>query len=113
VLDSLRRCRSWLDDIRKLAGPDLRALDELQQRASGSARELDLIVPPPELEEVHRLLVSSLQMATRAAATRRSAISEASIKIAWDASAAAAGALMLLDRALGELNRLTVPPRLQ
>ncbi len=113
VLDPLRRSRSWLEDIRQLAGPDSRALDELQRRAGLSARDLDMIVAPPELEEAHRLVSSAIQMAVRAATTRRAAIEEASMKTAWDASAAAAGALNMLDRALGELDRLTAPPRLK
>jgi hypothetical protein len=113
VLDPLRRSRSWLEDIRQLAGPNARALDELQRRAGGSAREIDAIAAPPELDAAHRLVVSALQMTIRAAATRRAAVGETSMKTAWDASAAAAGALMMLDRALGELDRLTAPPQLK
>ncbi len=113
VLDPLRRSRSWLEDIRQLAGPNARALDELQRRAGGSAREIDTIAAPPELDAAHRLVVSALQMAIRAAATRRAAVGETSMKTAWDASAAAAGALMMLDRALDELDRLTAPPQLK
>jgi hypothetical protein len=33
------------------------------------------------------------------------------MKLAWDAASAAAGALMLLDRAAQELDRLTTAPR--
>ena len=113
VVDPLRRSRSWLEDIRQLAGPGSRDLDELQRRAGGSARDLDLVVAPPELDAAHRLVASAIQMTIRAAATRRAAIDEASMKTAWDASAAAAGALMMLDRALGELDRLTSLPRLK
>jgi hypothetical protein len=31
--------------------------------------------------------------------------------VAWEASSAAAGALMMLEQALDEINRLTSPPR--
>jgi hypothetical protein len=113
VLDPLRRSRSWLEDIRQLAGPNPKALDELQRRAGGSARELDFVTAPPEADAVHQLLGSSIQMSIRAAATRRAAISGGSMSTAWDASAAAAGALMLLDRVLDELTNLTAPPRLK
>ena len=42
-----------------------------------------------------------------AVATRRNAVSAKDMKLAWDAASAAAGALMLLDRAAQELDRLT------
>lgn len=113
VLEPVRRARSWLEDIRQLAGPDPRALDELERRAGRSGRELELVAAPAEVEAVHRLLGSAIQMASRAAVTRRAAIRAASMNTAWDASAAAAGALMLLDRAFEEMNRLTAPPRLK
>jgi hypothetical protein len=113
VLDPLSKSRNWLEDIRRLAGPEPRALDELQRRFSRSARELELIGPPPEVDSAHRTVGSAIQMGIRAATTRRTAVGSASMSTAWDASAAAAGSLMLLDRALDELNRLTARPRLQ
>jgi hypothetical protein len=50
-------------------------------------------------------------MTVRAAATRTRAITADDMTLAWQASSAAAGALLLVDRARDELDRLTSPPR--
>jgi hypothetical protein len=47
-----------------------------------------------------------LQLTRQAAALRRDAISSKNTTLAWDASSAAAGALMLAERAADELERL-------
>jgi hypothetical protein len=113
TLDTLRRSRTWLEDIRHLAGPNARSLDELQRRLAGSARELELLKPPSELEPAHDLLAASVRTARQAATTRQMAVASGMMETAWDASAAAAGALMLLDRALADVNRVTSLPQLR
>ena len=50
-------------------------------------------------------------MAARAA-TSRLAIGGADMNTAWEASSAAAGALMMFERARDELRKLSVPPGL-
>ena len=66
--------------------------------------------PPVELQPAHELLAAAFQMARRAATGRRNAVSSGNMTLAWEASSAAAGALMLLERAAQELDRLTTPP---
>lgn len=95
----------WLGQIRELSGPDPKNLRPLGDRAASALRELNAVTPPPELQGVHGLLAASLQMTRQAVSLRRTALSSNDIKLAWDASSAAAGALMLADRAADELKR--------
>jgi hypothetical protein len=69
--------------------------------------------PPAEAKAVHGLLSAALHLTRQAAALRTTAVSSNDIKIAWDASAAAAGAITLGERALDDLQRLisTQPSR--
>jgi hypothetical protein len=110
AIDYLRRSKSWLEDVRQLAGPAPKWFDFFEQRVVMGRQALERIVPPAELESVHGLFGAAFQMARRAAATRRTAVSSKDMKLAWDASSAAAGALMLLDRANQEFDRITSPP---
>jgi hypothetical protein len=110
---SFRRSTQWLEDIRQLAGPSPSALKQLVRRIEVASRSLARIKPPAELESAHGMLSASLQMAGRAAASRQTAIrGSTSMQRAWEASSAAAGALMLFDRAHEELRRLVAPPEL-
>jgi hypothetical protein len=110
AVDDLRRAKRPLENIRELAGPSPTVLPRLEQRLAAGTRLVGVIAPPAELEAAHGLFNAAFQMARRAVSTRRTAISSRDMKLAWDASSAAAGALMLLDRAAQELDRLTTPP---
>jgi hypothetical protein len=70
------------------------------------------LVPPEELRAAHTLLVSAAQLATSAARIRREAALSGSMARAWDASSAAAGALMLAARARDEIARALTAPQL-
>ena len=110
ALDVLGRARQSLEQIRQLAGPSSGTLRQLQKSAGIASREFALIKPAPEMDAVHGLLMNSFQMAIRAADTRLSAVTTNDMALAWQASSAAAGALLLFDRARAELQRLTTPP---
>ena len=58
-----------------------------------------VISPPEELTGAHAVFVSAVHMAENAARIRREATLASSVERAWDASSAAAGALMLGARA--------------
>jgi hypothetical protein len=99
TLERLRSARVLLSDIRTLAGPALTSL-------STFLRQLDALTPfvralsvPDEARDAHAALQSALQLAGTAARTRQRAIVDADMRAAWDASAAAAGALLFCDRA--------------
>ncbi|HEX5474533.1 MAG TPA: hypothetical protein VFX12_07735 [Vicinamibacterales bacterium] len=109
----LRGCRRALEDIRDLAGPSRSALARLADRASLGERLLALTRPPAEAATVQTLLTSAMQMAARAASARQRAIASGNMATAWDAASAASGALMMFERATGELERLSRRPELK
>jgi hypothetical protein len=109
-IDSLQRLRPWLEDVRQLAGPSPKSLERLEQRATMARLQIEGIVPPEELDSAKALLVAACRMAATASATRRAAIKSGDMQMAWEASSAAAGALMMLDRALDDLRQRSQPP---
>jgi hypothetical protein len=110
AVDYLRRSKSWLDDIRQLAGPDPLSISRLDQRVVMGRQALERVDAPPELASVHSLLGAAFQMARRAAIGRRAALTATDMTMAWEAASAASGALMMLGRADEELARLTTMP---
>lgn len=105
-LQRLAQFRRWLEEIRNLAGPDPKFLRPLADRARLGHLELMGVTPPPEAQAAHGLVAAALHMTRRAAELRTNAISSNDMKTAWDASAAAAGAITLGERAIEELQRL-------
>src|SRR4029077_8137768 len=75
-------------------------------------KRASLIAPPAEFSAAHALIVSAAQMAGSAAVIRRQATLSGDIARAWDASSAAAGALMLSAQARTEIRALFRPPDL-
>jgi hypothetical protein len=71
------------------------------------------IAPPEEFRGAHALLISAVQMAGNAARIRYEATLAGDIARAWDASSAAAGALMLGARAREDMQTLLRPPQLR
>jgi hypothetical protein len=110
ALAEFRASGRLLESIRQLAGPEPRLLPHFEQRLVMARQQLAAITPPPDLQAVHALLTSTFQMAGRAASSRRNAVSSGNLSLAWEASSAAAGALMLFQNAGDELDRLTTPP---
>jgi hypothetical protein len=109
---ALASMATGLDDIKRLAGPPAPALARLAARAAAALRGLTPVVPPAELAAVHALTVSAAQLAAHAVAARQDAVASGAMDRAWQASSAAAGALMLLDRARRDLVAATAPPAL-
>jgi hypothetical protein len=112
VVRRFRQSAAGLEQIRQLAGPSPSALQPLSIRLNDSWRELKAVTPTAETRPVHSMLVSAVQMAIRAAASRRLAIMTTDMSTAWEASSAAAGALMTFERAQEELRKLATPPAL-
>ena len=109
-IDALMGTRASLEQIRSLAGPSARTLRQVEKTAGIASRELALIKPPAEAAAVHGLLQNAFQMTARAVDARMTAIGTNDMSLAWQASSAAAGALLMLDRARSEIQRLTSPP---
>jgi hypothetical protein len=99
-----------LDDIKRLAGPTSPVLARLTTRAAAAVRGLGVVVPPADLASAHALMVSAAQLASQAVAARQDAVESGAMDRAWQASSAAAGALMLLDRARKDLDSALAPP---
>lgn len=99
-----------LDDIRTLAGPPLHELDRAEAALAGLQVQVGSLQPPGPAAEVHALLTSALQMTASAARSRRMATLSGDLPKAWDASAAAAGALMMFERIRATLVQLVQAP---
>jgi hypothetical protein len=112
-LDELARARPVLEDIRTLAGPERARLTSFRARVTAGLERTRRVDPPPDARAVHGVLTSALQMAESAARLRLDAIVSGDLKRAWDASAAAAGSLMLAERARTDLERVLQPPQPQ
>jgi hypothetical protein len=113
---SLRRFRALtpsLESIKSLAGSSPAALKAIEGGVEQILRQLTAVAPPDELRSAHALLMSAVQLARSAASIRREAALDGSIARAWDASSAAAGALMLGERALADIQAMLRPPQLR
>jgi hypothetical protein len=105
--------QAGLEDIKRLAGPDASALARLGSLAERAAHGLHFVVPPADLASVHSLLQSACDMGASAARIRREAVNSGNMTVAWNASAAAAGSLMLVAQARDDLARYLAPPALR
>ncbi len=108
----LQRVAPLLEDIKALAGSGPDAIASILAASRRARSVLAKVTPPGELRPLHDMLVSALQLAENAAIIRREAAINASMARAWDASSAAAGALMLAQRARVDLQKALQPPQL-
>ncbi len=108
-LSLLRLSREALDEIKRLAGPPRAQLERLATRMVLALRLTTALTPPAEGASVHAMLKSAAQFGARAAEDRQRAVALGEMKPAWEASSAAAGALMFLERATEELKNLAAP----
>jgi hypothetical protein len=106
----MRVSRPSLDAIRRLAGPSPSRVTALATDTAAALKGLAAATVPPEADAVNGLLRNAITLASQAASGRLQAIASGDMKRAWDASSAAAGALMLFDRAAEQVRQLT-PPR--
>jgi hypothetical protein len=103
---TMRSSQTALDDIRRLAGPSRTRIAQLSARAATALKRLAATAVPAEAMAAHDLLKNAVTLAARAADGRLQAIASGNMQQAWEASSAAAGALMLFDRANEELKQL-------
>lgn len=105
----LQRVTAPLQDIKALAGSSPDAIGRVLYNTERIQKSLATIEPPSELRDAHSLFVSAVQLADNAARIRREATIAGNLSRAWDASSAAAGALMLADRARQEMQTVMRP----
>jgi len=110
LIDQFLDLRPFLEDIRVLAGPDVRILPKVGDQLSVATDILSRYNPAVEVKSVHDLIRKAFALATSAAHGRLAAVRDVDLADAWDSAAAAAGAIMFFDLALGELNRAITEP---
>jgi hypothetical protein len=112
-LSLMQLSRGALDEIRRLAGPPRARLARLASRTDAAGKLMAVLAAPAEGTGAHGLLTNAIKLASRAAALRQRAVLSGDIQHAWEASSAAAGALMLFERATQDVQTLTTIPALQ
>jgi hypothetical protein len=111
-VERLDRLAASLEDIKAMAGSAPAVLSSVERVAAQVLEIISILSPPEEFRAAHTLLVSAAQLATNAARIRREAALSGSMARAWDASSAAAGALMLAARAQSEIEGVLRFPQL-
>ena len=109
----LVKAQTALEAIRRLDGPSLTQLAKLRSDLSGGSARLERLLVPDYLHNTHQLITGAWRFAEAAAKGRYDAISSGSLSTAWEASSAAAGALLMFSRAQQELRAFLEPPKLQ
>ena len=113
VLTAMVRAQRSLDDIKRLAGSDAAVLVRLGDRLAIGAKALNVLAVPDELKPAHALLVSAVNLAETAVKTRRQAALSGELQLAWDASSAAAGSMMLLSKAQEDMEAAVRLPEIR
>jgi len=111
-MEILARLRPSLEGIKSLSGTSPASLDALERAVSQIVKQVSAITPPDEFLAAHALVASAAQLAASAGQIRREATLASDMARAWDASSAAAGALMLTSRAKSDIQALLRPPQL-
>ena len=99
-----------LEAIRDESGPHYERLLAVEVRIAQIAEELARAAPPDDVIDVHATLASAVEMARQASARRRLAVVAANGSLSRQASAAAAGALLLSRQARETLLDRLFPP---
>jgi hypothetical protein len=102
-----------LEAIKSLTGSSPASLTFLQNGTGRLAALLTGMTVPEEVAAPHALMVSAVQLAAQAVTTRMEATLANDMDRAWNASSAAAGALMLGTRARADILSLLRPPHLR
>lgn len=101
-----------LDEVKALSGPAPDLLGQADAQLLRAKGDASLLQVPDEARAAHGIWLSAQQLATRALQTRRAAVRSGDLQQAWDASAAAAGALMLIQQVRTDVPALSRPPAL-
>jgi hypothetical protein len=113
IVASMTKAQRSLDDIKRLAGSDATALVGLAGRLASHSKALNVVAVPDELKAAHALLASAVNLAETAVKTRRQATLSGELQLAWDASSAAAGSMMLLSRAQEDMEAAVRLPEIR
>ena len=112
-LDLFSGLKPSLENIKALSGSSPATLTATERAVARIVTLASAVTPPDELAAAHALLISAVQMAGTAAQIRREATLAGDMARAWDASTAAAGALMLGAKARGDIQSIMRPPQIR
>jgi len=113
IIEVMARAQRTLDDIKHLAGSDAAVLVTWDDRLAANARMLGALPVPDELKPAHALLTSAINLAETAVKTRRQAAVSGELQLAWDASSAASGSIMLLNKAREDMEAAVRLPEIR
>ena len=99
-----------LELVKAMRGPHVTAISPISTRLARSARTVAKVRAPEELASGHALIRSAWELADNALRLRVAAIAQNSVDVAQRASSAAAGALMLYQRARADQQAAMEPP---
>jgi hypothetical protein len=99
-----------LEQIKTMNGPQVTQISSTTKRLSAASRSFRKVVAPDELAQAHALIASAWELADTALRLRLEAVSANSVDVAQRASSAAAGALMLFQRARADQLSIMEPP---
>lgn len=108
--NEFRKATVSLDQVRTLAGPPAHAIAPLLRTLAETSRRIGRITPPSDLANGHALVRSAWELAENALRLRSESVALNSADLAQRASSAAAGALMLYQRARADLATAMAPP---
>jgi hypothetical protein len=99
-----------LEQVKTMRGPQVTAIAPLSKRLARASKTVGKVNPPEELASGHALIRSAWELADNALRLRADAVSQNSVDVAQRASSAAAGALMLYQRARADQQATMEPP---
>jgi hypothetical protein len=99
-----------LEQVRSMSGPPVNTIGLLTKRLASTSRGFQKVKAPDELAPAHAIISSAWELAQNAFTMRVQAVSANNIDLAQRASSAAAGALMLYQRARAEQLTRMAPP---
>ena len=109
-LDLFAAHRPSLDQIRTVSGPSIDRLAAFDLALARLAPLLKTVAVPADARGAHAAMLGAIGLAESASRGRSRAIETQNLSVAWEASAAAAGAIQMADRATRDLAALLRPP---
>jgi hypothetical protein len=113
ALSALDGLKPIFEAIRDMTGPGFEWLVRADGRLKALVPMMKEMDVPADLSDVHATLTSAITMAAEACARRKLAVAANDMPLAREASAAAAGALMLAAQGRQELLARLYPPKIQ
>ena len=99
-----------LEQVKSMSGPPVNTIGPLSKRLAQANKGFRKVQPPDELSSDHAVISSAWELADNAFRLRLEAVSSNSVDLAQRASSAAAGALLLYQRARSEQLTVMEPP---